>query len=206
MTKYIFKTSFVLLIICAVCSVLCAAVKMFTAPRILQNQIEANHKAAQAVSGGMIPGMETSTTDIDNFDHERWGDAINSVTPLYVKNANLVTDPKSGDALSGDIGGYLLNLTGTGYGGDFTLIASYRLDGSLISAKMTDNSETAGLGKKAENEWYMDQFKDKGGEIPLPQSKDELDDPSLVSGASVTFNGVTSALRLGSEYVKEMAR
>ena len=66
------------------------------------------------------------------------------------------------------------------------------------------NSETPGLGKKSEESWYMAQFVGFGAANPIPTSKNDLADPSLVSGATVTFTGVSGALKNGSEYVKSL--
>lgn len=184
MKSYI-KTGLTLFLICAVCATLCALVNQITAPVIAENQRKTDLAALEAVSGGMHPGDSTPVEGVAG---------INSITPLYKDDAKT------------ELGGYSLNLTQKGYGGEFTIIASYYLDGSLVSAKMTNNSETAGLGKKAENDWYMAMFKDLGGDNPLPGSKSDLSesDAAAVSGATITFNGVSTALRNGSEYVKEV--
>lgn len=183
MRTYI-KTAITLFLICAVCATLCGVVNSITAPVIAENQRNTDKKALAAVSGGLFPG---DTVEVDGMD------SINTVTPLYK------------DSSMKELGGYSLNLTGKGYGGEFTIIASYYLDGSLISAKMTSDSETAGLGKKAENDWYMAMFSGLGGNDPLPESKNDLNDSNaeIVSGATITFTGVSNALRIGSEYAKE---
>ncbi len=184
MRTYI-KTGLTLFLICAVCATLCGFVNQITAPVIAENQRLTDLAALAEVSGGMYPGETESLSGVAS---------INSVTPLY------------SDVQQTELGGYSLNLTGSGYGGVFTIIASYYLDGSLVNAKMTSDSETAGLGKKAEESWYMDLFKAKGADVPLPVSKNDLSesDVAAVSGATITFNGVSSVLRTGSEYVKEV--
>ncbi len=182
MKSYI-KTGVTLFLICAVCSILCGIVNHITAPVIADNQKKTDLEALSAVSGGLFPG---DSKDLSGAN------GINSVTPLY-KDEDLK-----------ELAGYSLNLTGKGYGGEFTIIASYYLDGSIISAKMTSNSETAGLGKKAENDWYMAMFTGQGASKPIASSKNDLgeSDAAIVSGATITFNGVSKALRAGSEYVK----
>ena len=102
--------------------------------------------------------------------------------------------------------GYVFELNASGYGGAMTIIASYYFNGELINAQLTTNSETPGLGKNAENSWYMDMFKGLGGDSPLPSSSADLsaDDASAVSGATVTFTGVSTALRNGSELAKSL--
>ncbi len=100
--------------------------------------------------------------------------------------------------------GWILELKGTGYGGPMTIVASYDTDGSIMVARLMDNSETVGFGKKAEDSDYMKIFVGTGGEIPVPGTKADLGgDVDTVSGATVTFVGITDALRAGSDLVKE---
>ena len=179
MTRYL-KTAFILFAISAVCTALCAVVNEVTAPMIAANVEKDRIAALEAVSSGLAIGEEG----------EGNGSDIVSVIPLSDE--------------SGAVSAYILELKTTGYGGEMTVIASYRIDGSLMEAKLTTNSETPGLGKKAEESWYMEMFKGLGGDAPLPLSKSDLsaDDSAAVSGASITFGGISSALKNGSDYVK----
>lgn len=175
------KTSLVLFLICAVCAILCALVNSITAPIIEENVRKANALALQSVAGDLEIGETASVTGNSYVEEE---------TPLF----------KNGERM-----GSALLLSGSGYGGKLSIIAAYDNSGALIGAKMTTNSETAGLGKKAEEDWYMELFQ---GMTEFPSSPKDLggDDASLVSGATLTFKGVTNALREGSLYVKEGKR
>lgn len=186
MKTYI-KTGVTLLLICAVCASLCALVNSVTAPRIEANMIAANKAAAAAISGGMNPG-----------------DAI-AVADAKYPTVMTISDLTKSD---GTVGGYLLELKSGGYGGPMTIMASYNTDGSLIGAKLTNNSETAGLGKKAEEDWYMAMFVGKGAATAIPASKNDLSDSEAagISGATITFNGVSAAILQGSDYVKEAVK
>ena len=100
-------------------------------------------------------------------------------------------------------GGWILELEASGYGGPMTVIASFSREGDLMVAKLMDNDETVGFGKKAEEPGYMDIFAGKGGTVPMPVTKAQLgDDVDTVSGATVTFTGVSAALKTGSDAVK----
>ncbi len=181
--KTIVKTGIVLFLICAVCATLCAWVNSFTAPVIAENIAKANREALEKVGGGYEIGDTTAVDDNENVKEE---------TPLLSL---------------GKTAGYVLQLSGKGYGGEFTIIASYDTKGALIKAQMTEDSETAGLGKNAENEWYMDLFTGMGDTVSFPSGKNDLNetDKALISGASFTFRAVSATLRSGSEYVKEKA-
>ena len=180
MTKYI-KTGVILFLICAVCTALCAIVNEVTAPVIALSAEADRLEALSVVSRGYEIGEQM----------EGNGSNISYVIPLLS---------------NGEIAGYILQLETSGYGGAMTLIASYSADGTLLEAQLMANSETPGLGKNAEQSWYMDMFRGKGGSEPLPLTKSDLSatDSAAVSGASITFAGISSALNSGSNYVKSL--
>lgn len=100
--------------------------------------------------------------------------------------------------------GWILELEGRGYGGKMTIISAYKADGEVIDAKLLQNSETVGFGKKAEEEGYMKIFAGKGAQRPLPLEKNQLGpDVDVVSGATVTFVAISKAIAGGSELVKD---
>lgn len=178
--KTTIKTGLLLFFICAFSAGLCGIINSITAPQILINTQKETEAALSAVSGGYALGDEMESSNA----------SITMVIPL----------------LDGDdkVAGYILELNANGYGGGMTIIASYLNSGELMKAKMMANSETPGLGKKSENDWYMAMFEGLGGASPLPTSKADLpsDQAQSVSGASITFSGVSGALNLGSSYVK----
>ncbi len=176
------KTGIILFLICAVSAGLCGIVNSITAPRIAENTLKETLEGYAAVSPGYDIGEEKAVEGNAN---------VLSILPL---------------SKDGKTEGAILNLTANGYGGAFNIIASYSLDGTLIKAKMMSNSETPGLGKKSEQSWYMAMFEGRGGSEALPASKSDLssEDSQAVSGASITFNGVSTALRAGSDYIKSL--
>lgn len=101
--------------------------------------------------------------------------------------------------------GWILELNAVGYGGPMTVVASYENDGAILVARLMDNAETVGFGKKAEADDYMDIFIGSGGAArPVPANKAALgENVDVVSGATVTFSGITAALAHGSDLVKE---
>ena len=180
MMKHIARIALVLFAISAVCTALCAVVNEVTAPAIAQNTEKTRLEALEAVAAGYTIGKA----------QEGNGGDIAYVIPLADE--------------SGKTAGCILQLSSSGYGGEMTIVASYSLDGTLLGAKLMADSETPGLGKKAEEDWYMVMFQGKGGTEPIPTAKSMLpaDLNAQVSGATITFTGVSSALAAGSEYVK----
>ena len=181
--KKFLKTAVVLASICAVSAVLLAAVNKVTAPAIEKYEQEVVMKALEDVACGMEIGGRTEVSDNENISY------------YHVLSK------------SGQNCGYILGLKSNGYGGQLILVASYDEFGKLLAAKLVSDSETPGVGKKAENEGYMDKFIGKGSDVnPIPTAKSMLTDveASSVSGASMTFNGVSRALHAGCNFVKSL--
>lgn len=179
--KQILKTGLILFLICAVSAGLCGIVNSVTAPVIAENLLAERMAALSVVALDYQVGSEIEIND---------------------SNANVAYELLNGEEQIG----YIFELNANGYGGAMTIIASYLNDGELVSAKLTSNSETPGLGKNAENDSYMAMFTGKGGSTPLPASTSDLssEDAAAVSGASVTFSGVSQALRNGSALAKSL--
>ena len=183
MNKYI-KTTLVLASICAVAAVLLALVNQITTPYI--NEYEANKVTAalEVVAEGKEIGPEIEIGD-------------STVSYMHELSSN------------GQVVGYILGLNTRGYGGEITLIASYNKDGSVANVNLVSDSETPGVGKKAENAGYMDKFIGTGTDSnPVPTTKSMLSDvdSAAVSGATMTFSGISSALKTGSDYIKSLSK
>lgn len=170
-------SKFILPIICAVSAILLAFVNSITAPKIKEYEEALTKKALQYVAGSYTIKDEVIVDD-------------NNMVSYYYALED-----------SGKKVGYILGLKSSGYGGELTLVASYDLDGKIMNAKLLADSETPGVGKKAENDGYMDMFI---GKDSIPLKKDSLDSEyvSLVSGATLTFGGISRALNEGSIFVK----
>ncbi|MFA6844799.1 MAG: FMN-binding protein [Sphaerochaetaceae bacterium] len=176
------RYAFILFAICAICALILAYANSITAPVIAAHDAQAQEDALNPLANGyQIESVIALSND-------------KTVVGYYP----LTEDKKQVGAI--------LILKGSGYGGEFTLLGSYKLTGEILGAKMLSDSETPGLGKKSEESWYMMKFVGTGLAIPVPTSKSMLskEDSDAVSGASVTFGGVSKALAYGSEYAKKL--
>ncbi|NLE16024.1 MAG: FMN-binding protein [Spirochaetales bacterium] len=176
------KYAMILLTICAVSAFALALTNSITSPVIAQMDADNRLKALEAVSAGYDIGEQKEVTD-----------------QAFV---TYVIDLKK-DA---GIAGYILGLKTAGYGGEMTLVASYTAQGEMLFAQLLTHNETPGLGKKAEDDGYMDKFKGTGDSKPVPTNKTMLSagDAQAVSGSSVTFTAIAKAINGGSEYVKSL--
>lgn len=180
-SKYL-KTAVVLMAICAVAAILLAFVNQVTAPVINSYEQRVVEEALKEVSCGLSIGKQNFVPD------------DSSVTEFYTLS--------DGSTLKG----YLLQIKSNGYGGELSVVASFDTEGRVMDAKLANNGETPGVGKKAEIKGYMNKFVGKGAEETIPTKKNQLSevDSAAVSGATMTFTGISKALTAGSEFVKKM--
>lgn len=177
--KDILITGFKLLLITLVSAALLAFINSVTEPIIEKNKQKALEDALAAV---VISGNAGEFHTIEN----------KTVSGYYPVNEN------------GEISGYVLRLVGEGYGGDLIILASYNMSGMVEKVKLLENSETPGLGKEAEKDEYMKVLEGTGQDISVPVWKSELPQNKVeaISGASVTWYGLSQAVRAGSEFIK----
>jgi electron transport complex protein RnfG len=134
--------------ICIASAIVLSLLNAVTAPRILENKEEQKKAALRELIAFGTPGNEQAVDDETVVAYREVSD-----------NGRLV--------------GYILELRGLeSYGGDMKLLAAYKPDGELSNAKLMENNETPGLGKKAESKEYMKKFLGKGGMdgVPIPAS------------------------------------
>lgn len=98
---------------------------------------------------------------------------------------------------SGAVMGYVITVTShEGYGGDIKISVGILSDGTVKGIEMLEISETAGLGMKADEDEFKNQFKDKQVEkFSYTKSGEDGDDKiDALSGATITTNAVTNAV------------
>jgi Na+-translocating ferredoxin:NAD+ oxidoreductase subunit G len=179
-----------LAVICAVSAYVLAMVNAFTEPRINENRARALREALQSIAGEGRIGDEHQ---IPEEEQDVESPKVTGYYPIYGTGGDNVT-------------GYILQLVGSGYGGEMNLIAKYDTGGTILGAVLMENQESPGLGKKAEDPGYMEKFIRTGGDEPVPVRKDQLstDEADAVTGSTITFVGIAQALKEGSEFVRTL--
>ena len=90
------------------------------------------------------------------------------------------------------------------YDGELTFTMGITADGTVTGIAFTSISETAGLGMKAQEDSFKDQFKNKKVETfahtKSGASKDEEID--ALSGATITTNSVVNGVNAGIAYYR----
>ncbi|HPO50164.1 MAG TPA: RnfABCDGE type electron transport complex subunit G [Spirochaetota bacterium] len=127
------------------------------------------------------------------------------------KNFKDIEDPKSENyyyLVENDesLVGYIISAVGKGYGGDMKIMIAVDPNFTIINMKMLKNSETPGIGKKAETDEYMKKF--IGTNTPekkFPENKSMLsqEEKDAITGATITFNGIAKITFESLEMLKK---
>ena len=107
------------------------------------------------------------------------------------------------DSSDEEIGHVLTVTSHEGYGGDITFAMGITSDGTVKGISMLSISETAGLGMKAKEEEFTNQFKDKNVELFTYTKSGSSSDSEIdaLSGATITTNAVTNGVNAGKAYI-----
>lgn len=129
------------------------------------------------------------------------------------KNENGITVDEALYAVdkNGDIVGYVFTITTpNGYGGDITIAMGYSFEGVVCGIEFLTLKETAGLGMKAKDESFKEQFSMKATDSfavykngsPVTAGDARVD---AISSATVTTKAVAGAVNAGIEFAKNVA-
>lgn len=184
----IIKNTCILAAITVVAGCLLGLVYDITKVPIAQAQENAKQEAYRTV----LADASEFTVD-DSFDSSQ---AANALTEAGYTGDDITEVAMASDA-SGEVMGYVITVTShEGYGGDIQISVGILSDGTVKGIEMLDISETAGLGMKATEAEFKDQFKDKQVEkFTYTKSGEDGDDMiDALSGATITTNAVTNAV------------
>ena len=107
----------------------------------------------------------------------------------------------------GNLAGYVLTVTDhEGYGGDIQFAMGVKTDGTVNGISFLSISETAGLGMKAAEDDFKNQFSGKRVENFSytkngASAENEID---AISGATITTNAVTNGVNAGLYYISTL--
>lgn len=180
--KDIFKLGSILFLICAVAALLLSVTNNITEPVIKERNIQANNESRKEVL--------KEAEEFKQLDNVK---------------ANLVEEVYQG--LKGnEVVGYTIKTAPKGYGGKVEVMIGISKDGKITGVKVGNHSETPGLGSKASEPTFKDQFNGKSTEKPLMVVKGSAsndNDIAAISGATITSNAVTSGVNAAINLYKE---
>ncbi len=178
------KPTISLTIICLVSAFLLAIVNQMTAPTIAARQEQAKAEQRQMV----MPEAEKFVK------HEDQGD----LQPGSLVQAVFIA--QKGDAVIG----YVFDVVSNGFGGPVNVTVGVNMDLQITGLRVGENSETAGLGSRAANPDFYEQFKDKSGDPPLTVNESGQNNIDGLTSATITSRAVTTAAQSAWECAKAL--
>ena len=187
------KDALKLVIITVVAGLVLGAVYGITKGPIADQEAKAQMEAYKTV----FP-KASDFKEVDGFSEEAASKIIAAnENPIEGHDSDVISSAVEAVDASGEALGYIFNITTSkGYGGDIQLTVGIQSDGTVSGYSVLSISETAGLGMKAKEADFKDQFKDKNVEkftyTKTGESGDDMID--AISGATITTNAVTNAV------------
>lgn len=105
---------------------------------------------------------------------------------------------------SGAVVGHVINsLSNNSYGGAVKLSVGFDADGTITGVGIREISDTPGLGLKAKETAYRDQFTGKNAESLTVTKSGSAGDTEInaISGATITSNATTNAVNAALYYL-----
>ena len=183
----IVKNTLILTAITVVSGLLLGVVYDITKEPIAQAQENTKQEAYRAVLS------DASSFEAVDFD----ADSASSLLSENGYTSDEITGVVEGTDDSGETVGYVISVqSGEAYDGTLELSVGIATDGTVKGVEMLDSRETAGLGMKADEAEFKDQFKDKNVEkFTYTKTGEDGDDMiDAISGATITTNAVTNAV------------
>lgn len=183
----IVKNTLILTAITVVSGLLLGVVYDITKEPIAQAQENTKQEAYRTV---LSDASEFETVEFD-------ADAAASLLSENGYTSDVITEIAEGMDAGGATVGYVISVQSSeAYDGALSLSVGIASDGTVKGIEMLEISETAGLGMKADEAEFKDQFKDKNVQkFTYTKTGEDGDDKiDAISGATITTNAVTNAV------------
>ena len=95
--------------------------------------------------------------------------------------------------------GVVAAVTTKGFNSGLNITIGIGADGAVQGVIVGDNTETAGLGAKASEDWYEAQYVGKTGSLTVVKGTAGDDEIQAITGATITSRGVTDAVNTVSK-------
>lgn len=145
----------------------------------------------------------------EEYDDETYADALTTAQSdgkIAADNggASLISVVAAKDA-SGAETGYIIKGSAAGYGGSVIVVVGVDADLKVTGISFPETlPETAGLGQKATEPAFYEQFAGKGTKLSVKKGggagEDEID---AISGATITSTAVTNTVNAATEFVQD---
>lgn len=188
--KIILKNTLILTLITVISGLLLGAAYEVTKDPIAQTEAKAKQEACQAVY------EDADSFELIDVDQKAVKKAVKEM------DTNATVDEVYAAKQDGEDVGYVLTVTDSdGYGGDIQITVGITGNGTVNGISFLSISETAGLGMRAKEPEFYEQFSGKQAQ-KFYVSKDggEGEPIDALSGATVTSRAVTGAVNTALGY------
>ena len=169
--RYILRIAGVLLIICALVALMLSAVDLLTKDKIAENAQARMDESISLIFGDAI------TTKKVNSDFQA---PVDSIYEVYSTDGNMV--------------GYAVYTVPQGFKGDIEMMVGVTLGGHCKSVEIISMSETPGLGTKAGEPAFLDQFRNTNkpvlGEDVIPVAGATISSRAIDTAVNAALNAV----------------
>ena len=155
-----------LFLITAAAALILSLVNALTAGPIARRQAAERQAALEAVMPGANVFSELYSVD----------ETIERISGAYIGTTFL---------------GYCVEVAPNGFGGAISLMVGVADGGDITGVAILDHSETPGLGARAAQPEFLDQYIGKSGTVTVNGGRNAID---AVSGATITSKAVTSGV------------
>lgn len=170
--KEVLRPALMLFIIGAVCTALLAGTNLLTKDKIAEISAQAENEAKAAV-----------LSEADTFSQGKKV-SVNDKEYTYFEGTK-----------NGEIKGYVITVTTKSYGGDLSAIVGIDAETSKITGvEITSINDTAGLGMKAKNADFLNQYFGKTEGIGVNKNAPGDNEIQAITGATITSKAVTEAV------------
>ena len=177
------KTGLILFAITAILAGLLAFVNGKTAPIIAQNEALKKEDAMRAV----LP-------EAAEFEEAEISGEIAALS-----ESDEIKEAYTAIGTSGDVVGACVITETSGYDIGINTVTGVDAELEVTGVEITSLKETPGLGAKAKDEDFREQYEGRTGEIGVSKSGADDKNIAAISGATKTSNGVTHGVNLAIE-------
>ncbi len=194
------KAAINLMVITLVAGLALSAVFAVTKTKIEENDMASSLASYEEVCPDAVSFSydEDLTEAIDALGGEIYGEEYGR---SYVNEAAI------GLASDGSVAGYVISVTnGEGYEGDITLSIGFTPEGTITGISFTELNETAGMGMRADEAEFKDQFSGVSTDafiLNKAGGSTEENEIDSVSGASTTSGAVVNAVNAAIAFFNE---
>ena len=176
--KDILKTGLILFLVAAIAALGLGLTNEVTKDPIAEQRRIANEQAKKEV----LPEA-ASFTDASEADVEKIAAEFAPVVAVY-----------TGLDANGEVIGYVFKSTPTGFGGNVEVVTGISVDGQVTGLRVGSHNETPGLGAKAKDAAFYEQYAGKSAEEAIGVSKTAATDNDIqaITGATISSAAITS--------------